>query len=127
MENKENIIKDTYEYLKNQYEAHERLGDKEAEYLKTAKMLVGAFKQVEWERDIAILQLKELGYSLGEKVREEDAHNKEYKDAINDIRFQLDIGEYDPPQTVLDCIENVLYELDKKCGKTEDAEEDKEI
>lgn len=29
---------------------------------------VGAYKQVRWERDIAIGQLRELGYELGEKV-----------------------------------------------------------
>lgn len=27
-----------------------------------------AFKQVKWERDIAIEQLKELGYGLGQKI-----------------------------------------------------------
>ena len=29
---------------------------------------VGAYKQVRWERDIAIGQLRELGYELGERV-----------------------------------------------------------
>ena len=33
---------------------------------------LGAFEQIKWERDIAIGQLEELGYSLGEKIREED-------------------------------------------------------
>lgn len=33
---------------------------------------LGAFDQIKWERDIAIGQLEELGYSLGEKIREED-------------------------------------------------------
>lgn len=28
------------------------------------------YKQVAWERDIAIEQLRELGYELGEKIRE---------------------------------------------------------
>ena len=30
------------------------------------------YDQVKWERDLAISQLEELGYSLGEKVEEED-------------------------------------------------------
>jgi len=29
----------------------------------------GAYYQVRWERDVAVEQLKELGYSLGEKIR----------------------------------------------------------
>lgn len=29
----------------------------------------GAYEQVRWERDVAIEQLKELGYGLGEKIR----------------------------------------------------------
>lgn len=32
---------------------------------------LGAFEQIKWERDIAIGQLEELGYSLGEKIRED--------------------------------------------------------
>ena len=30
---------------------------------------LGVFEQVKWERDVAIEQLKELGYSLGEKPK----------------------------------------------------------
>ena len=33
---------------------------------------LGAYKQVAFERDIAVEQLKELGYQLGEKVRKAD-------------------------------------------------------
>ena len=32
----------------------------------------GVFEQIMWERDIAIEQLKELGYGLGEKIRTDD-------------------------------------------------------
>ncbi len=39
----------------------------EAEY-KDKFVSVGALEQVMWERDVAIAQLKELGYGLGEKV-----------------------------------------------------------
>ena len=27
------------------------------------------YEQISWERDIAVMQLKDLGYSLGEKIR----------------------------------------------------------
>ena len=30
---------------------------------------MGTYKQAAWERDMAIAQLKELGYGLGEKIR----------------------------------------------------------
>lgn len=30
---------------------------------------LGAFEQIKWERDVAIDQLKQLGYDLGEKPR----------------------------------------------------------
>lgn len=33
---------------------------------------IGAYKQVAWERDIAIEQLHDLGYEFGEKIREAD-------------------------------------------------------
>ena len=38
------------------------------EYVDSAKMYIGSFSQIEWERDLAIAQLKELGYQLGEKI-----------------------------------------------------------
>ena len=36
------------------------------------KVSVEVYKQVTWERDIAIAQLKELGYEFGEKIRTSD-------------------------------------------------------
>lgn len=39
------------------------------EYRDTISYL-GAFEQIRWERDIAIGQLHELGYELGEKIKE---------------------------------------------------------
>ena len=39
---------------------------------------LGVFEQVKWERDIAIKQLKELGYGFGEKIRtDEDCIRRE--------------------------------------------------
>ena len=36
---------------------------------------VGAIEQIKWERDIAIQQLNELGYQLGEKVKPDEHEN----------------------------------------------------
>lgn len=38
------------------------------EKIKCDYVSVGVYKQVAWERDIAIEQLQELGYSFGEKI-----------------------------------------------------------
>ena len=46
---------------------------------------IGAYKQVAWERDIAIEQLHELGYEFGEKIREADCC--EWKKYESDIIF----------------------------------------
>lgn len=65
-------------------EQHEQL----AEWLKDYKRLLeqhpsdtvsrGAYEQVMWERDVAIGQLKELGYGLGQKIEPcDDAISRE--------------------------------------------------
>lgn len=36
------------------------------------KSIVSAYEQVVWERDVAIDQLKQLGYGLGEKIDKEN-------------------------------------------------------
>lgn len=41
------------------------------DYVDSAKMYIGSFEQINWERDIAIEQLHKLGYNLGEKIRRE--------------------------------------------------------
>ena len=49
----------------------------------------GVFEQVMWERDIAIEQLKELGYSLGEKIEPQDGDlisKQSVRDAIAEIK-----------------------------------------
>lgn len=38
----------------------------------SAKMYVGSFDQIKWERDLAIEQLRDLGYELGQKKRGDD-------------------------------------------------------
>ena len=76
MTNKEqiNYIK---EWLKDEY----ALNAKDREVLTAAIKALeqqddvvsqGVFEQVMWERDIAIEQLKELGYGFGEKIRQND-------------------------------------------------------
>lgn len=42
-----------------------------AEENKNKYVSIGAYKQVEWERDIAIEQLHELGYEFGQKIDKE--------------------------------------------------------
>ena len=44
------------------------------EYLEniSKERIINLFIQVQWERNIAIEQLHELGYELGEKVRKND-------------------------------------------------------
>lgn len=36
------------------------------EYMRDLKTYIGAFEQIEWERDVAIQQLHDLGYELGQ-------------------------------------------------------------
>lgn len=38
------------------------------------KVSLGVYEQIRWERDIAIEQLKELGYGLGEKIEPKTGH-----------------------------------------------------
>lgn len=46
-----------------------------AEEYKNKYVSIGAYKQVAWERDIAIGQLNELGYEFGQKI-EVEKHEK---------------------------------------------------
>ena len=62
---------DTVTRYCNQYDLRELLAD--IEVLPSAEaVLKGTYEQVRWERDTALEQLKELGYSLGEKPRKSD-------------------------------------------------------
>lgn len=58
---------EVYEWLKD---LENLFGDNE--YITSAKMFIGSFEQIMWERDIAIEQLHELGYNLGEKISRKD-------------------------------------------------------
>lgn len=37
--------------------------------LEIAKMCIGSIQQVQWERDVTIKQLNELGYEFGQKIK----------------------------------------------------------
>ena len=56
---------------------------------------VGAIEQIKWERDIAIQQLNELGYDLGEKIREEDKRVKIISETIDGVKTGLIIPKAD--------------------------------
>ena len=47
-----------------------------AKKYKDSLVSIETLEQVMWERDMAICQLHELGYGLGEKIREEDKKEK---------------------------------------------------
>ena len=49
-------------------ELHDMVSELEQQPQDCDKVSIEVLKQVMWERDIAIEQLKELGYSLGEKI-----------------------------------------------------------
>lgn len=45
---------------------------------------VGAYKQAAWERDVAVWQLRELGYEFGEKIREPKTNVDKIKSMTNE-------------------------------------------
>lgn len=56
--------------MQEAYEEAIEMVDQVAEECKNKYVSIGAYKQVAWERDIAIEQLHELGYEFGEKIRD---------------------------------------------------------
>ena len=64
--------KEIYKWIDKKIKSESVIGYKdEQDFWLSAKMFIGCFDQIKWERDIAIDQLKQLGYSLGEKIEEE--------------------------------------------------------
>jgi hypothetical protein len=59
-------------YCKGVEKAMEIVSEVEAEY-KDKFVFASVCEQIMWERDVAISQLKELGYGLGEKIRKVEA------------------------------------------------------
>ena len=64
-----------YKQAYNEIESLWKFGKKELfipetlKALEIAKTVLGSIEQIIWERDMAITQLKELGYELGEKIK----------------------------------------------------------
>ena len=59
----------------------------EDEKLSQDVVSLGVYRQVAWERDIAISQLKDLGYDLGEKLRYDDTISRQMAiDAVEESR-----------------------------------------
>ena len=59
------------------------------EYLQTLDKdrLINLFLQIQWERDIAFEQLKELGYSFGEVIKLEDIKTED----IRQFNYTFDV------------------------------------
>ena len=65
--------KEIYKWIDKKIKSESVIGYKdEQDFWLSAKMYIGCFEQIEWERSVALDQLKQLGYGLGEKIKEED-------------------------------------------------------
>ena len=64
--------REIYDWMDKKIKSESIIGYKdEQDFWLSAKMYIGCFDQIKWERDIAVDQLKQLGYSLGKKIKEE--------------------------------------------------------
>ena len=63
------------------------------ETLETLKRVSKAYEQCAWERDIAIGQLRELGYGLGEKIRT-DSDTISRQAAIDAVLDRMDVEKH---------------------------------
>lgn len=63
------------------------------------------YEQISWERDIAVMQLKDLGYSLGEKIRT-DGNLISRADAID---AAMEYGKKIPTYAIL--VKNAIEQL----------------
>ena len=57
--------KEIYEWLGKVHLHIQHHDEQFWEYMRDLKTYIGAFEQIEWERDVAIQQLHDLGYELG--------------------------------------------------------------
>ena len=72
---------------------------------------LGVFEQVKWERDVAIEQLKELGYGFGEKPRN-DTVSMEMIDAIREEIKAIPNNEETKPIVTYDYCLGAKHERD---------------
>ena len=67
-----NEIEGLWKFGKNELringEGEQLFSTETVEALHIAKTVLGSIEQILWERDLAISQLTELGYGLGEKI-----------------------------------------------------------
>ena len=69
--------KEIYEWIDKKIKSEAVIGYKDEEdYWLSAKMFIGCFDQIEWERNLAIDMLHQLGYELGQKIEEGDKDEK---------------------------------------------------
>ena len=118
--------KKVIEVLERMQEINKQLkNDEVVKAIDHAINCVGAIEQIKWERDIAISQLHELGYDLGEKIWYDMLEDKPKED--EDVLVQLD-DSYDIAH-----YEGVVYATDEKeteiwgfehCEYTKDELED---
>ena len=79
------------ESLKRVFPEHRQIAEKCLNVLPSAQPDRELIEQLRWERDIAIQQLKDLGYGLGEKPRTDDTISRQAAiEALNGIinRFE---------------------------------------
>ena len=70
------IPKEIYEWIDKKTKSESVIGYKdEQDYWLSAKMFIGCFEQIEWERNLALDQLKQLGYELGQKIEEAEVNS----------------------------------------------------
>ena len=92
--------------------------------------VLSSIEQIRWERDVAIEQLKELGYGLGEKIRtSKDTISRE--ETLNVMHALMDnarIGEEDDDYETLDDIKEQYLEIVKGMVSVQPiSENEKEI
>lgn len=84
-------------------------------YLKTRpkKNIIELFLQVQWERDIAIEQLHELGYELGEKIKKDDKAEKSpirpRKALAPAAKMTKEVNIYNQTPRKIICVSNVHF------------------
>ena len=99
--------KKVIEVLERMQEINKQLeNDEVVKALSHAINCVGAIEQIKWERDIAISQLNELGYQLGEKIWYDMLEDKPKED--EDVLVQLDDLYY------IAHYKGVVYSTDEK-------------
>lgn len=113
----------SYELWKESYEEEHRRNIRLEEEIKALEqqpsdcISMGVYKQMAWERDVAIEQLKELGYEFGEKIRTSD--NCVSRQAVKEGMIKY--GFRAPDMTVTEFIEDELPPVTPTHGTCKDC------